>query len=288
MSGLAEGAAHPARPGRRRGTRRVDRLPRRRRAPRPASRPRPRTSWSSRGPGTTTCTTDPSTSTRPSNASRSSSTRPWLSRSHHQWRDRHRRAPEGDAPVPGEVSRGEEQDHALSEDDRRFAPSSAEPMAGEDSDEEERTVSWSTRRARRARWHDLERRAASIPRTPRSPTATAAGPASSSASTPIRPTPTSSPTGPRRYWTDLQPTSAGGADVSFLMEEGQERVTWRPTATTTPDSPASRIGTTPTTSSTSTRTSRRIGHEGRGGALGDARCAPAGSGSPRSRASRPP
>ena len=57
-----------------------------------------------------------------------------------------------------------------------------------------------------------------------SPTATAAGPASSSASTPTRPTPGAISQWARDYWDALHPTSAGGAYVNFLMDEGEDRV----------------------------------------------------------------
>jgi hypothetical protein len=56
------------------------------------------------------------------------------------------------------------------------------------------------------------------------------------------------------YWQELHPTSAGGAYVNFLMDEGQERVKAAYAETTT-GWPRSRTGTTRTTSSTSTRTS---------------------------------
>ena len=58
----------------------------------------------------------------------------------------------------------------------------------------------------------------------RSPTGAAAGPASSSASTPTRPTPRPSRSGPATTGPTLHPTSAGGAYVNFLMDEGQDRV----------------------------------------------------------------
>ena len=60
--------------------------------------------------------------------------------------------------------------------------------------------------------------------TRRSATATAAGPRSSSASTPTRPTPQASRHWTMDYWEALHPSSAGGAYVNFMMDEGQERV----------------------------------------------------------------
>ena len=60
----------------------------------------------------------------------------------------------------------------------------------------------------------------------------------------------------RDYWQELHPTSAGGAYINFMMNEGQDRAK-RPTAATTHGSPRSRTATTPATPSTSTRTSRR-------------------------------
>ena len=66
---------------------------------------------------------------------------------------------------------------------------------------------------------------AACPRARRpSPTGTAAGQGSSSASTRIRPTPASSRRWARDYWQELHPTSAGGAYINFLMDEGQDRV----------------------------------------------------------------
>ena len=55
--------------------------------------------------------------------------------------------------------------------------------------------------------------------------------------------------GARDYWTELHPTSAGGAYVNFLMEEGQERVRASYRATTT-GWRSSSVATTRGTSST--------------------------------------
>jgi hypothetical protein len=60
----------------------------------------------------------------------------------------------------------------------------------------------------------------------------------------------------RDYWEELHPTSAGGAYVNFLMDEGRDRVK-APTAATTTRSPRSSGVTTPATSSMSTRTLSR-------------------------------
>ncbi len=43
-------------------------------------------------------------------------------------------------------------------------------------------------------------------------------------STPTRPTPASSRNGPSDYWEELHPTSAGGAYINFMMDEGQDRI----------------------------------------------------------------
>ena len=57
-----------------------------------------------------------------------------------------------------------------------------------------------------------------------SPTETAAGQESSWASTRTRPTPARPPEWARDDWQELHPTSAGGAYINFLMDEGQDRV----------------------------------------------------------------
>ncbi len=50
------------------------------------------------------------------------------------------------------------------------------------------------------------------------------GPASSSASIPIRRTRAKLSEWAKAYWEELHPTSAGGAYINFMMEEGQDRV----------------------------------------------------------------
>ena len=59
----------------------------------------------------------------------------------------------------------------------------------------------------------------------------------------------------RDYWQELHPTSAGGAYVNFMMDEGQDRVQAVLPRQLRRGSPRSRPATTRTTSSTSTRTS---------------------------------
>ena len=59
---------------------------------------------------------------------------------------------------------------------------------------------------------------------PPSPTATAAGPAVIVGVDPDPANAERDPQWTRDYWEDLHPTSAGGAYVNFMMDEGQDRV----------------------------------------------------------------